>query len=192
MGHDAQLESQEQDRQQSTQRSSSNFQLLPYAKVGEEWTFPENFVRSTYSQMLNEGNADTVFCDGGITSEQEFLDAMQCKTNVVVFAIRGGGLLGVAWLNGFQHNSHYAFGHFCMMREASVSQSTVEIGNEIIKYWLSFPTIEFILGVVPSFNKLAIDYVQKIGFNKVGAIPNMMQGLTGRAAAVIFYQTEDE
>ena len=186
---DAQLESRELDRPQYIPLSSNDFQLIPYAKVNGEWTVPDSFVVSAYLQMMNEGNADTVFIDGSVENELEFLESMKRKSNVVVFVIRAGELLGVAWLNGWYGNA--AYGHFCLMREASKSLSTTEIGNEIIRYWLSFPTVEFILGVVPAFNKLAINFVQSIGFKRVGAIPGMMNGLKGRSAAVIFYTTED-
>ena len=184
-----QLESQEQGQPQYTPLNSNDFQLIPYAEVKGEWTLPEHFVRAAYQQMVVEGNADTVFIDGSVRDEDEFLEVVQRKSNVVVFALRLGELLGVAWLNGWQGKS--AYGHFCFMREASVSQSTIEMGREIIRYWLSFPTVEFILGVVPAFNTLAINFVQSIGFKKVGAIPGMIEGPKGRAAAVIFYTTED-
>ena len=190
MATNSQSESREQDQQQSTRQSLNDFQLIPYAQVDGEWTLPENFVRAAYQQIKSEGRADTVFWEGTVPSEDVLVDVMQRKSNVAVFLLRDKELLGIAWLNGFQGSN--AFGHFCFMREASKSQSTVAMGRAIVDYWLSFPTVDFVLGIVPSFNNRAMRFVQKIGFIKVGAIPNMMEGPNGRAAAVIFYNTRIE
>jgi len=158
--------------------------------VGDEWTLPEGFVRAAFEQMKAEDRAETVFPEGAVPSENAFLGVMKCKTNVAVFLLRDKELLGIAWLNGFQDSK--AFGHFCFMREASRSQSTIAMGKAVVDYWLSFPSLDFVLGVVPSFNSRAIRFVQKIGFIRVGGIPNMMEGPSGRAAAVIFYSTRIE
>jgi hypothetical protein len=166
----------------------NNFQLIPYAKVNGEWTLPENFVRAAFQQMRLEERVSTVFFDGTVPSEDVFFKVMQLTTNVAVFVLRGKELLGVAWLNGWQGDM--AFGHFYFMREASRSQSTIEMGKAILDYWASFPTVKFVLGVVPSFNKFALRFVQKIGLIKVGAIPNLIEIPGGRAAAVIFYYTK--
>jgi len=166
----------------------NDFQLIPYTQVDGEWTLPANFVAAAYLQMLSEENVDTVFSDGTVLSELEFIELCQRKSNVVVFVLRDREFLGVAWLNGFAADR--AFGHFCFASEATRSQSTLAMGKAIVNdYWLSFPTLNFVLGIVPSFNKRAIRFVEKIGFTKVGAIPNLMEGPNGRSAAVIFYNT---
>jgi hypothetical protein len=168
----------------------NNFQLIPYAKVNGEWTLPDNFVRAAFQQMQSEGRAETVFFEKTVSTDDEFLEVMQAKANVAVFVLRGAELMGVAWLNGFQSN--YAFSHFCFMREASKSLSTVDMGKQIVSYWLSFPSVDVLLGIIPAFNPLAIRLALNVGYKKVGAIPKMMQGPKGRSAAVILYLTQDE
>ncbi len=186
----SQLESQEQGQQQFTPQSSSDFRLIPYAQVEGEWTLPDHFVRAAFQQMQLEGSAETVFFERSVSTDDEFLAIMQDTSNVAVFGLRNQELMCVAWLNGCVKD--YAFGHFCFMRNAGKSLSTVDMGKQITSYWLSFPTVDFVLGIVPGFNKLAIRFVLKLGFKKVGAIPKMMQGPKGRSAAVILYLTQDE
>ncbi len=189
MATESRTESQEQDQSQSTQQSSNDFVLIPYAQVDGEWTLPDHFIKAAFQQMRTEGTASAVFYENTITTDEEFIEVMKRPRNVVVFVLRGTELYGVAWLNGWQKT--YAFGHFCLMQAAIKEEKTVEIGKCIRDYWLSFPSVDFVLGVIPGFNKTAIKFAQEVGFKMVGSIPKMLEWQAGKTDAVILYLTQD-
>ena len=140
--------------------------------------------------MRVEGTASAVFYENTITTDEVFLDVMKRPVNVVVFVLRGTELYGVAWLNGWQKT--FAFGHFCLMKKALEEHRAVEIGKMIRDYWMSFPTVDFVIGLIPGFNKTAIKFAQQVGFKLVGSIPKMLEYHAGKTDAVILYLTQDE
>lgn len=125
-----------------------------------------------------------MFYEGTIKTADDFLAMLKSPATVAVFALDGTKAAGLAYLNQFQGNQ--AFGHFCFMRGSDAET----IGREIVhNYWCKALGIEFVMGVVPGFNKRAMDFVQRIGFTRVGSIPDMIKSVyrPDRASANIFY-----
>ena len=61
-------------------------------------------------------------------------------------------------------------------------------GKLVLDYWRAFvvgnrPLFDVILGIIPSANNRAVEFVQRIGFVKLGEIPKMLRGQT----AALFY-----
>jgi len=170
----------------------SDLALVPYAKVDGQWTLPDSFILDVARQCKEEKTFDTVFYDGQIKTEWDFLEAMQRPVNVPVFVFKGMEPLGFAWLNGVSGN--YAFAHFCMMRDAWGTES-IEVGKLFLKYWMSFaqqsgaPLLELILGVIPGNNKQAHRFTEKLGFVRLGEIPMLLYNAYSgdRNTAVILY-----
>lgn len=185
MATSVQSEFQEQGQPLYTRQSSSDVSLIPYTRLDGEWTLPDHFVVSVFRQIKQEKNFELVFYEGQIRSEDDFLSMMKSPANAPVFLLRNGVAAGVAWLNGFSAN--LAYGHFCFL--AADDRDTVKMGKSIVSYWLSFPQLEFVMGVIPSFNRRAIEFVKKLGFKEVGDVPQMIKNTYGedRAAAVILY-----
>lgn len=131
-----------------------------------------------------------VFWDGSIADARSFIEFMKRPGNIVTLLFKGGRCAGYAWLTGLCSN--YAFGHFCFLRSVWGPQAD-EAGRMYLDYWFSFPgndgpLLDTILGMVPGFNKLAHQYVERIGFQRLGVIPGMLRNKQGdRDDAVIFY-----
>ena len=115
---------------------------------------------------------------------------MQRPSTVAVFVLRGRRVIGFAYLNGFQGNM--AFGHFCFMRECH--DTVDDIGRQIMSYWTGPLGVDYVMGVVPGFNDRAMDFVQRIGFKRVGEVPDMIKSVyrPERADANIFYYRGEE
>ena len=142
-------------------------------------------MRGIWDQLVAEGHYETVFYEGTIKDADDFVRMLQLPSTVVVVALRGSRAAGIAYLNGFTGNQ--AYGHFCFLRAACGTAD--EIGREIVAYWTKALGVEFVMGVVPGFNQRAMDFVQRIGFKRVGAVPDMIKSAyrPDRVAANIFY-----
>jgi hypothetical protein len=86
-----------------------------------------------------------------------------------------GRLAGWVWLDDFGHRT--ARIHFCFFKWLSKNRLTVQVGKEIL--WLLLNTefrngirLEAIRGETPSFNKLALRFIQKVGLRIIGEMPS--------------------
>ena len=161
--------------------------LVPYAKVGDEWTLSDDAVLSIALGAQAQGVLAEIFFDGSVRNPSEFLEMMKNPENIPVFAFAGDKCIGAAWLNGCSAN--IAFGHFFFLRGGR-GEIARKAGKLILDYWRAFkvnekPLFDVILGVVPSVNWRATRYVQDIGFVRLGEIPKMLRG----KQATIFYLT---
>jgi hypothetical protein len=178
--------SQEQVRSRSISPNQNEIALVPYAKVGEEWSLPDEFILALAVQMKQEGVFHKVFYDGLVVSPEEFLAAMQRPGIAAVFFFDGHEPIGFAWLNGFVGG--LAFVHFCGLRAAR--GKTLNGGRLAFAYWMKvFTFLSVILGVTPANNKLALRYIKKVGMTVLGEIPNVLyDAYEGeKVAAVLSY-----
>jgi hypothetical protein len=135
------------------------------------WTLPDEFLYSLAIQMVQEGTFHLVFYDGTITTPEAFKATMQKPANVPVFFFDGTEPLGFAWLNGL--NSGLAFAHFGGLKAAK--GRSVKIGQLAVRYWMAnFKFLQVILGITPQPNRLAVRFIERIGFRVLGEIPNVL------------------
>jgi len=166
--------------------SSSEIQLVPYANVEGEWSLPDEFLLSLAVQMMREHSFHILFYDGTITTPEQFMEAMKKPANAPVFFFDGTEPLGFAWLNGF--SGGLAFAHFCGLRAAR--GRSVQVGLLALQYWMTaFVWLRVILGITPSNNRMAVRFVQKIGFTPLGEIPGVLYDAYNaeRVSAVLSY-----
>lgn len=136
--------------------------------------------------MAREDVFHRVFYDGSVRDARAFLELMQKPANVPVFVFEGAEPLGFAWLNGL--NGGIAFAHFCGLKAAK--GRTQQLGRLCIGYWMkNFQFLRVILGLTPSNNKLAVRFIQRLGFTPLGEIPGVVHDAYSgeRVGAVISY-----
>lgn len=139
-----------------------------------------------FDKMKAEGVLERVFYDGSVKTAGQFVRYMQAPANVAIFFLRDGEPLSFGWLNGIREGR--AFAHFCTLKAGR--GSTVEMGRLALGYWFSaFDFLAVILGMVSANNKLALRFVQRIGFTAVGEIPQLIyDSYSGqRVAGVLTY-----
>lgn len=153
------------------------------------WTLPEWILESIAEQCLAEGSLQTVFYSGAVKTPEQFVKRMQEPANLPLFVFSGKEPIGFGWLNGVAGG--HAFAHFCFLKRAWGGDS-YRAGRLALKYWLSFPTIHVLLGVIPEANEHAIHYAVRQGFVRVGSIPKMVVNPAGdrEAAAILYYTGE--
>lgn len=178
--------SQEAGQRRFMGLSSNEFQLVPYAKIEGGWSLPDEFLYSFAAQMVKEGTFHRVFYDGHITTPEQFLESMQKPANVPVFFFDGSEPLGFAWLNGV--SGGLAFAHFGGTLAAK--GRSVRVGQMAVRYWFkNFEFLELILGITPQPNRIAVRFIERIGFRVLGEIPGMLWDAyqAERVSAVISY-----
>jgi hypothetical protein len=173
-------------------QKASELRLIPYVEINGARTLPDSFVEDVFTEMVVRGLVSTVFAGSLVKDGDDFLRMIRSPSNLAVFAVLGEQCVGLAWLNGIGVN--HAYGHFCYFDNDHVS--AVEFGRKVLDYWwsLSGPkgaVLDVILGAIPSFNARAVAYVQKMGFVKLGEIPNLfLNPSTGEKwASVVLYCT---
>ena len=167
---------------------------MPYAQIDGEWNIGEHEVLKVYYKALDQGLIDTVFWDGSLPDERAFLWMCQHPHNIVAFATNEQlTAIGFAWLSSMVGS--YAFAHFCMFKDVW-GEDAETLGRLYVDYWFSLsgsegPLFDTLLGAIPGFNKLAHNYVERIGFQRLGTIPNMLKGQGRREDAIIYYRSRD-
>lgn len=114
--------------------------------------------------------------DGKIATPEEFLKFIKSEENLVIFFSVENIISGFAWLTSI--NKNFAFAHFCLFKEVW-GEIAMDIGYKSIEYWKSFKLFKVILGLINKKNRLAINYIKRLGFVEVGEIPAVVNGQSG-------------
>lgn len=154
-------------------------------------TISDSFIEEVFTEMVVQGLVSTVFAGTTIKDSDDFLEMLKSPANVPVFALVGEQCVAVCWLNSIGLN--HAYGHFCYFYHPDAP--AVDVGKKVMDYWWSLCSdsisLDVILGAIPVFNQRAIAFIQKLGFVKLGEIPNIfMNPNTGEkwASAVLYAQ----
>lgn len=143
--------------------------IIPYVKQ-KDWSISDKIMLMLWFEMERLGLDRVVFANGTVKTPVEWITFIQNKRNVAHIVGNEKDIEMIAWLNSFGCN--YAFAHFCAFPPAW-GKSTIEIGKMSLKYWFDMPHIDVILGQIPAFNQIAIDYVTKLGLIEVGVVPGI-------------------
>lgn len=168
----------------------SDIELIPYIEVNGIRTLTDDQVKAVYCQMAADGTLNTVFASGPIKSPAEFMSMMKSPTNLPVVLAISGRFAGIGWLNGLEDN--HAMAHFCFYKE-HWGRRSFDLGKKLLNYWMGFNLFDVLVGRIPSFNKRAIHFVERLGFRRVGEIPYLGKDLNGdRVSMSILYYSRDE
>ena len=164
--------------------------LVPYVEMNGVRTVSDEIIKDVFQQMKIEKTLETVFYSGEVKNEQDLLAILKNRNNLHVFVLVDGVVGGFAWINGLKSN--YAYAHFCFFKK-TWGEHTQEIGKKLIEYWFSIPDkngeplFDVLIGIVPAFNKSAINFIQKLGLITIGEIPKMIKKNEDRTSATISY-----
>lgn len=167
--------------------------IIPYAKVGDAWSLPDELIELSFNRMVRDGTLKTVFWDGKITNYEQLLGHFRKPSNLPVFIFDNNELVAFAWLNSIGHN--FAFSHFCTFREIWGKDKSHLI-DELFDYWFSFSyengyLFDVLIGMVPETNVHALKFLDECGYKVVGPIPGLINDYYAREkkAAVISYRS---
>lgn len=133
---------------------------------------------SFFHELDEDGVIDTVFSDE-MTGAEAFLSFIKAPGNLVAFLVVDGVIAGMGWINGIVRN--HAFAHFAYCKR-SWGRESLRMGHKLLNYWFSFPDadgaplFDVLVGNIPARNRLAIKYIEKLGFVEIGQIPKIADG----------------
>ena len=150
--------------------------LVPYVEVNGSRLIPDSVIAEFWHQAAKEG-AERILFGSDVFPGEMFLRMLKTPSTLPVFLFRTGEVkpVGVGWLN-YLAESH-AFSHFFFLKEAW-GKDCLSMGAALTRYWLNLgePPLKVLVGNIPSVNKHAIRFVQKLGWKVVGEIPHMAKG----------------
>jgi hypothetical protein len=184
----------EAEKQSSIQQSSNDLTVIPYVPIDGIWTMTDDLVASVFDLLVDQGLVDTVFRDGTMQSQEQFLKFCKNPQRVLCFIADEKECVGLAWL--MPVSDHHAFAHFCFLKNIWGSR-TSEVANLILDYWFSFggddPLLDVIIGVIPADNRMANNFLRRINWTTLGEIPHMFRDPFGvKSDALIHYVTREQ
>lgn len=168
--------------------------LIPYCDVDGCRTFRDTEIRDLYERMVQDGTAETVFSARDITTAEEFLEAMKHGAHNLFVVMVDGQKAGIVWLNMFE--GRFARCHWCVFSPYWGKES-VEIGKESLRLVMNMKDregifmLDMLLGIVPSMNRLAINYCEKCGGIIQGEIPYLSMWQGNSVPGTIIYYTRE-
>ena len=170
--------------------------VIPYVEVNGSKTFSDEALVSIFDQIKQDNTLSTVFYGGTVRNADDFLAFVKSPSNYMSVVAVNKDITGIGWINGVSDN--HAMGHFCFFR-SSWGKYTQDMGQALLDYWFSFPgddgpLFDLLIGMVPSFNARAIDYVKSLGFVELGEIPKMVRSpyRVERSGMMILHKVRDD
>lgn len=175
----------------STRLRPSELSIVAYVRLPDgRVTFSDEFLSAFFDKMVEERIARMVF-DDHITEGWQFVEfvhaALDAPPRIIpVFMFEGMDVIGMAWLNDLCVPS--AFANFVVLRRAW-GKAAYTIGRAVIDHWFSWevapgkPMLRVLVGVTPANNRLALSFIRRLGFTRLGKIPHILEG----KGAVISY-----
>lgn len=144
--------------------------IRPYIYIDGIPTFRNSDIKNLYRLMFRDKTVETVFYDGEVITEDQFLRHIQQPGTVLYVAEDSVRMIpvGIGWLNSFENSMARA--HFCVFSEGW--SDSLAIGKKLVQTAAEFPGVDTMVGVLPTENKRAIEFSKKCGAKLLGELPN--------------------
>lgn len=141
-----------------------------------------------WAMLVAEGTDKVLFYDGGVEDFEGFT-AFVDEDDREFFAVHAGGApAAIFWLDG--RTTRAARIHFACMRRAYGRAARI-IGNYVTDWLLSRRgpdgrhALDVLVGVTPETHRLALKFVQDIGFTLVGTVPHALPLADGSGTGAV-------
>lgn len=168
--------------------------VVPYLVSDGIPSFTDSFIGGLYNRMQEDGMADTVFYDGRINSGKDFVRFIKATVNHLSVVYADGKLAGVLWLNGFE--CRFARFHWCIFSNMW-RKDIVALGKEVITIILNRKDaageylLDGVVGITPSWNERAIEYLTMCGGVTCGEAPFITMKDGRSTTGVFFYYARE-
>jgi hypothetical protein len=179
--------------------NNTDWELLPYTVIDGIPTFNDSFIKSIFDRMEGEQLVDTVFYDGEVKTPEDFLHMMKHGINNLFVIAKNdrSDIGGIVWLNNFQSRSGCF--HFCFFENIKGLEA-LDVGEYASFFVLNLKNkngdylFDVLTGVVPDFNRSARNWCLRVGYKKVGVVPQgvYIASLKKSIKAHIFYAERSE
>lgn len=177
--------------------NQSEHYVIPYTYMGDRWTISDPIMDGIWTEAEKANLHKHVF-PIWVQDAESFTG--WCKSGKqLVHTIWNGQqqIECLAWLTDIGINSAWAH-HACF--PCTWGKNSVDVMRESFRYWFNFadgdgrPMFDVLLGMTPSYNRLAVKFARKVGMTVLGEIP-AIRSIEGRevdrTGAVVSYLTRE-
>jgi hypothetical protein len=162
---------------QETRGEPMKTRLFRYGEVDGVRTLKDSQLEALFEKAKQENVLQTVMYSDNIEqwTSRTFIAIFKSETRASWLVFYDGKLGGWVWLDDFGHRTARA--HFCLFKWLGKERLTVQVGREILWQLLNMGfkggiKLEALRGETPSFNKLALRFIQKVGLRIIGEMPS--------------------
>lgn len=156
---------------------SQNIILIPYTEVDGIRNCPDSLFVSLFKEMETEGTFERVFFSVKNFSASTLLNIAKDPSNVAYFCADEKQIGALVWLTNFEGRSAQA--HFIFLKPFRGFRA-VKIGHSILHQLIFLKdahgqyALDVLIGITPTSNTRACRFVQAIGMQSVGVVPNYL------------------
>ena len=145
-----------------------NYAIIPYADNEGLWPLDNAVLERAWSLLVAQDKVRSTFYDGSITTAEEFIEYLQKPSNYPTFMwnLTTGYPALLGWFNSLKDANCQA--HFVCFD----GSNPIKAGRELLEWWSSWDMIRNVIGVTPESNENAVRYIQLLGFQVMGTVPD--------------------
>jgi len=148
---------------------------MPYVEIDGIRTIKDSEIKNLFVRTQQDGLVETVFYDGFIRTADDFLLLMKHNFTFLWVLKDCEQTVGYMWLDRVEGKA--ARQHYCTFKE--YWGKAVEIGKFVLDKVMALQNddgfvFEVLIGIVPEWNKKAVDFSVKCGGVNAGVIPNVI------------------
>ena len=144
--------------------------------LGRKLELTEPALEMLWAKIQADGLAETLFYDGSVRSEYDFICSMMNRNTCPYLVTCDGKFALFSWLNGAEGRAMRI--HFTMFKESwGGKRNAVDVARHFVSYVLTLKDadgylLDALYGLTPTSNRLACRFVQRAGMDKIGILPN--------------------
>ncbi len=148
-------------------------EFIPYAHHNGVPLILDSEIKALWDRTVRSGVVDLLFHDGSVINYEEFTILVVKSLKTHFWKIEyNHAVWGYFWLNRFE--STHAYCHFMAFPNHWGDPRIVDIGKEAMKMVLSGLWFHMIMGMVPSSNTHALNYLRAVGLQEGGTFPKLV------------------
>jgi hypothetical protein len=162
---------------QETRGEPMKTRLFRYGEVDGVRTLKDSQLEALFERAKKENVLHTVMYSDDVErwTSRTFIALFKNEARASWLVFYDGKLAGWVWLDDFGHRT--ARIHFCFFKWLGKNRLTVQVGRELLWQLLNMgfrggTRLAAIRGETPSFNKLAVRFIQKVGLRIIGEMPS--------------------
>lgn len=154
--------------------------VIPYFKTKNGWSIPEADMCFLFQMFKKDNLINTMFPFGGINDEIDFITWFRNPGNTMQVIRDDEGPLMLFWINNKNGKSFYF--HFACLKRGW-GKRTSELFQKAVSSIFSLKyngkrIFDVGIGTMDSRNRMAINFVKKIGITILGDIPYYFRDVT--------------
>jgi hypothetical protein len=143
-------------------------EFTPYTRIDGIPLHRDSYLKGLYERLVESGTHELLFHDGQIQNDLDFIAMVKDMSKTVWFEMKVfDETIGMFWLNRIEKT--HAYCHFMAYPEYWGRKDLVLMGQEAMRMVLGI--VPMIMGMIPSWNTHAIDYLKKVGLQDGGTFP---------------------